>query len=165
MEEIIHQVNSDANTTNFMQIVDEAGLPINLELPTITTNAETTTEEHLKDLQNIQDWLTNPENKENALALALQIQDQVSKNWFSFDRFIKKSGELRESGWQKLQVLKAFGYLNERRGDYKDGKKLIRMQLFKIAITNEDKILCIDRTIEFYQDQIQQLESEKKQYL
>lgn len=104
-----------------------------------------------KDEQQILDYLKK--NQDKARELAMQFQ-QISKNWFTIDYILKKTGnqtndKAREEVWIKLLALKASDLcISKLEGDE---------EKFKIIFDNEKKI-------RFLQDQIGQLENTKKMY-
>jgi hypothetical protein len=107
-------------------------------------------------------FLNDPEEKKNAVSLALQVQQFVGKNWFTFSRFLKKAKENPSSGQFKLKLLVSFGLLQQKLGTWKDGKESRGMVTYKVVISNEDKIIALDEIISFHKDQIESLELQKR---
>lgn len=108
-------------------------------------------------------FINDPEERKNATSLALQVQQSVGKNWFTLNRFIKKTKETKESSLLKLNLLKIFGMLQSKTADWKDGSEARGRQVYKVAVSNEDKIAGIDEIIDYYKYQIESLERQKSQ--
>lgn len=110
-------------------------------------------------------FYADPENKKNALVLASQIKDTVGKNWFTFNRFLKKTKEDKLMGLQKLNILERFGLVRTREGNIvNDGRENRGLKMYKVFIDNQDYLDAFDQLIAYHQDQIRQVELAKKQY-
>jgi len=101
-------------------------------------------------------YINDPEERKNAVSLALQIEKFVGKNWFNFERFIKKSKESPESGRGKLEMAILFGVV-ARKPDNRRG------WLYKTVVTNQDRIDALEEIIDFHREAIKQLEIQKIQ--
>lgn len=157
---------------NFIQVLDDQGNPSpqpEVELTTASSEVVEVPKQKLTqqqiDQQQYDEWLVNPQNKENALSLASQIIDVVGKNWFSITRLCSKAHIGRQDAYQKVQMCKLFGYAEVRLGNYRDGRENVQVPLFKITISKEDKVKALDQIIQYHKDQIEAFEIQKKQYL
>lgn len=120
-------------------------------------------EELVAEEQALEQFLEKEENRQNALRLANHIRECVGDNWFSVNRLVSKSGESRETAFQKIQLCKMFGLAEQKIGNYRDGKDSVRMPLFKITISKEDKIRAYQQIIRYHLDQINHFELQIKQ--
>jgi hypothetical protein len=107
-------------------------------------------------------FLNDPEERKNAVALAAQVQQYVGKNWFSLNRFMRKAKETRQSSIFKLKFLEGFGLLQQKMGTWQDGKESRGDIVFKVVISNEDKINALDEIILYHKSQLEDLERQKK---
>lgn len=112
--------------------------------------------------QELIEFLNDPEERKNAVSLAMQIQQFVGKNWFTFSRFLKKTKETHNSGQFKLKFLVGFGLLQQKMGTWKDGKESRGMVVYKVVISKEDKIIALDEVISFHKEEIEKLERQKQ---
>lgn len=116
---------------------------------------EKSQEEIIEEIRN------SSEAKENSVNLALHIQEKVSKNWFTLNRLISKTGMDRNQAIQKLHVLKIFDLVLTKMGEFKDGKKSNNLPVFKITISIEDRVSALDSIISYHQQYIDQASREK----
>lgn len=115
-----------------------------------------TDEQKLYDQAEMLAFLNDPEERKNAVSLALQIQEVCGKNWFNFDRFLQKTGEQPKSGELKINLCKMFGLIKIK-------ANMKGRTQFKVTVSNNDKIAAIDEVIDYYREEIKQLEIQKAQ--
>lgn len=107
-------------------------------------------------------FVSNPDNQRNAISLAQQIEACVGKNWFTVTRFASKAGLDRQIATMKLQMCKMFGLAEVKMGDFTDGRKNLRVPMFKITLSKEARVKAIEQVIEYHQNQILALQSQIK---
>ena len=93
-----------------------------------------------KEYQEMQEFLSKEDNRQKALSLAEQLHTLSKGKWFSLNDVVKKSMESAQSAHQKIQLCKMFNLLITRIGDTNDPRPVLRQPLFKIVISNQDKI-------------------------
>lgn len=120
---------------------------------------ELTKEEEQKQ---IAEFLGKVENKQNALALASQILDIMGNKWFTLPKFAKRIKVGTFEAFQKISLVKMFGHMSERTGVGMDGPEKNGQRLFKVTITNEDKIKVLQSGIEYLKSQIADYELQIK---
>lgn len=120
-------------------------------------------QEQLSEKEKVERFLASEDNRQNALRLADQIQQCVGKNWFSLNRLVKKTGETNMTAFQKLQLCKMFKLVETKMGNFRDGRENSKVPLFKITISNEDRIKALNQIIQYHRDQIEHFETEIKQ--
>lgn len=114
--------------------------------------------------QQEEEFYGSPENRKNALVLAAQIKETVGKNWFTFNRFLKKTREDKMAGDFKLQLCQKFGFIHVKMGDSGDGMENRGLKMFKVVIDKQDYVDAFNDIIAFHKEQIRLLEIQKKQY-
>lgn len=112
---------------------------------------EMTEEEKLCEQAEMLAFLNDPEEKKNAVSLALQIQECVGKNWFRWERFLQKTGETAAPGEIKIKLCLAFETITIR----KNSRGLIE---YKVTVSNNDKIVALNEIIDYHKEQIISLE-------
>lgn len=147
------------------RIAPEAEAPVT-PTPEPADPSQMTPAELLRHEEELEEkFYADPENKKNALVLASQIKDTVGKNWFTFNRFLKKTKEHKLMGLQKLNILERFGLVRTREGNIvNDGRENRGLKMYKVFIDNQDYLDAFDQLIAYHQDQIRQVELAKKQY-
>lgn len=123
---------------------------------------EPTPEKEPYSREELMAFLNDPEERKNAVSLAIQVQEFVGKNWFSLNRFMNKTKEDRKSSIFKLKFLEGFGLLQQKMGTWEDGKKERGDIVFKVVISTEDKVIALDEIILYHKVQIENLERQKK---
>lgn len=113
------------------------------------------------DEEELAEFLASEQNRQYALQLAEQIQQVCGEKWFSIDKLIKKSAETKQTAFQKLKLCEMFGLLATRIGDWRDGRKELREQLYKVMISAKDRVEALDRIIQYHNDQIDKMTIER----
>lgn len=113
-----------------------------------------------KELQEFQKFIQDPSNRKNAFRIASTIQERVGKNWFSLRRVMKKTGFNRKEAEKNLYLCEMFGFLSKKIGTYQDGKENAKLLLFKITLSNDDKISSLEDKIQAFQWEIEKLQNE-----
>lgn len=168
-EEVFDGMAKTIDEANYVQFADGPIQPAG-EMTVASSNDEpivfdaTKQAPELTEEEEEKEFFNNPENKKNTLVLANQIRDVVSKNWFSFNQFIRKTKEDRMAGYQKLKFCVMFGYAKTKYGDFSDGKENLRLPMWKIAIEKDDHVQALNDIINYHKGQIAQLEIQLKQY-
>lgn len=119
--------------------------------------ANTELVEKISDEEELRQFLASEENRQHALQLAEQIQLTCGDKWFTVDKLVKKSAESKQTAFQKLKLCEMFGLMALREGDWRDGRKQLREQLFKVMISPKDKVKALDRIIQYHKDQIDKM--------
>ncbi len=174
-DKIIEAVVDSANI-NYLQAADDIGPIVETTITTTEKQIEvpiadpySTVEEQplpgvkkdVDDYQQLQEFLSNPKNQSDALNMAAEICEMMGDNWFTITRYARKSKLNVDTAFQKLKTLEMFDLTRFRIGDFKDGKESLRLPMFKITITNQQRRDGIDRIIQYYQEQIDQLTIQK----
>ncbi len=81
--------------------------------PIIVPKSEKEIEE--ENLKVIEEFKKNPENREKALLLANQIKTEVFSHFFTEKQFLKKIKTTSQDFFIKINMLKLFGLVCERR--------------------------------------------------
>lgn len=111
-------------------------------------------------------YLQSKENQDGALNLASAFIDFMgTRKWFTVEQLCKKTKMDKLQATQKLQQLKLFGFAQVRLGYWKDDVSLNRRPLWKVFISVDAKLSALDGVIKYYQDQIEDLELQKKSLL
>lgn len=118
-------------------------------------------EEKVDGEQEIKDFIGKEENQKHALQLAEQIQLTCGEKWFPIDKLLKRSSETKQTAFQKLKLCELFGLVAIRIGDYRDDRKQFREPLYKVTISNKNKIEALDRIIQYHQGQIESISIER----
>ena len=105
-----------------------------------------------EEIKKLKELLNDPKEQLNALHLAKLIQEYVSKNWFTFSKFIKKTKELPADAERKLATLRAYGLLAIK---IEDGE-----QKFKISIGNDLQIKVMMEEVDSLNTRIKYLRNE-----
>jgi len=105
----------------------------------------------ISEAERLHQFLTNEDNKQQALSLAMSIEKTMGRDWFSLNQFLAKTRESKESGFYKLHLCKMFDLVQTRLGSYSD--KTSR-PLFKVTISKEYQIRALRQMIDFYSKEI-----------
>lgn len=142
-----------------ISVLPEDSLPV-MDFDNLTPEQQLEFEEKAE-----RQFFESEKNKKDALTLASQIKENVSKNWFTLNQFLKKSKENQLMGMHKLNMLERFGYIKTKVADtFTDGIKNRGLKMYKIFIDNADYVAAFDQLIAYHNDQIRQLEIQKKLY-
>lgn len=107
------------------------------------------------------DFVADDKNKQQAWALAIDIERSIGQKWSTLDRVATKVKLTNEATFQKLKLLEMFGYVVIDKG--KGERSRERGQwVFRITLTSNQKIEALQKVIATYREEIDKLELQIK---
>lgn len=101
----------------------------------------------------VKDFVNDPKCIAIALESSRQLQNIISKNWFTALQVRDRFQIGFEEAIQKLEALKLFGFIYERQQDNKDKE-------YKVILNNQQRLNLVEGDITFYLQKVEILKKE-----